>query len=236
MITIVGTGHIFNLSEQIAFIIKHIWPDAVLVELDEARFRAMTNPDAEVADAPKAYRKAAEYQKRMAAEYETTSGAELITAVHAGNMIGADVLFIDKHAGNVMGRVWDEMPFAERMRYRMSNLRDTLFSRKQTIEDTLDEFSEDEERYMDDMRKRFPTLVRILIDERNEHMADRINTESRKYGNMVVVIGDGHVEQVSKMLAGNEIRKIRLKDLMNKERMDVIRSELWTHKGENDEG
>lgn len=234
MITIVGTGHIFNLSEQIAFIIKHIWPDAVLVELDEGRFMAMTDPKAETAESSKAYRKAAEYQKRMAAEYDTTSGAELVTAVHAGGMIGADVHFIDKNAGNVMERVWNEMPFRERMRYRMSNFRD-IFSKKESVEATLEQFSENEERYIDDMRRRFPTLVRIVIDERNDHMAKRINEVSKRYGNVVAVIGDGHVEAVSKMLDSSEIRKIRLKDLMNRERMDAIRSELWAHKGETDD-
>ena len=31
MITIIGTGHVFRLSEPIMFLIKHIWPQAVLV-------------------------------------------------------------------------------------------------------------------------------------------------------------------------------------------------------------
>ena len=38
MITVIGTGHVFgNLSEQIMFLVKQIWPQAVLVELDMAR-------------------------------------------------------------------------------------------------------------------------------------------------------------------------------------------------------
>lgn len=234
MITIVGVGHIFNLSEQIAFIIRHIWPDAVLVELDEARFVAMTDPNVRTAEAPKMYRKAAEYQKRMASENNTTSGAELLTAVNAGNMIGAKVYFIDKHAGNVMERVWSEMSFSERMRYRTSNFKDR-FSRKETVENSLNEFAADEETYIEDMRKKFPTLVRIVIDERNEHMARRINDVIKDHEELVVVIGDGHVEGVSRMLNSEDIRKIRLKELMTPERMNEIRAELWSHKGEMDE-
>ncbi|MGI6494058.1 MAG: hypothetical protein ACOX10_04420 [Candidatus Methanomethylophilaceae archaeon] len=42
MITIIGVGHVFNIAEPVAFIIKQLWPDAVLVELDEVRYKIMT--------------------------------------------------------------------------------------------------------------------------------------------------------------------------------------------------
>ena len=235
MITIIGTGHVFNISEQVAFIIKHVWPDAVLVELDESRYVAMTNPSAKTQEPSKTYKRAAEYQEKMASEYGTSPGSELITAVNAGEMLGSKILFIDKNAGNVMERVWEEMPSREKIRYRMSNVKDRFFSKKQTVEQSLDEFAEDEEKYIDDMRKKFPTLVRMVIDERNEHMASKIKQAAADNKNIVVVIGDGHVSAVSKMIE-QETRIIRLRDLMNKERMDSIRRELWTHAGEKDEG
>lgn len=235
MITIIGTGHIFNLAEPVAFIIKHTWPDAVLVELDEMRFRAMTDPNIKTDEAPKAYAKAAEYQKKMAAENNTTSGAELIAAVNVGRTLGAEIGLIDINAAESLERVWKEMPFSERMRYRFSAFKDRFTSSNQTIEGSLEEFSVNEEKVIGDLRKRFPTFVRIIIDERNEHMAGKINDASERYGNIVVVIGDGHVEGVSKLLNSKEIKKIRLRELMNKERMDEIRSELWTHKTEEKE-
>jgi len=235
MITLIGTGHIFNIDEQVSFIIKHMWPDAVLVELDPSRYNAMTDPAAESNDLPKSYRKAAEYQKRMASERGTTSGSELVAAANTGRTLGSDVLFIDTNAAETLERVMREMSFGERMRYKFSSFRDR-FSKKVSVEETLEEFSEDEEGTMERMRKRFPTLVRIIMDERNEHMASRISEASERYANIVVVIGDGHVEGISRLLCGKEIKKIRLKELMNKERMDEIRSELWTHRSEKDEG
>ena len=235
MITLIGTGHIFNISEQVSFIIKHIWPDAVLVELDAPRYMAMTGQAAENDEAPKEYRKAAEYQKRMASERGTTSGSELITAVNTGRMLGSEIMFIDTNAAETLERVMREMPFGERMRYRFSAFRDR-FSREESVEETLKKFSEDEEGSMAAMRKRFPTLVRIIMDERDAHMASRISEASERYENVVAVVGDGHVEGISKLLDGKRIRKIRLRELMNKERMDGIRSELWTHRSERDEG
>jgi len=233
MITLIGTGHIFNINEQVSFIIKHIWPDAVLVELDLSRYNAMTDQGAERGDLPRSYKKAAEYQKRMASERGTTSGSELITAAETGRMLGSEILFIDMNAAETLERVMSEMSFGERMRYRFSSFRDR-FSKKVSVEETIEEFSADEENVMERMRRRFPTLVRILMDERNEHMASRIAEASEMYANIVAVIGDGHVEGISKLLTGKEIKKIRLKELMNKERMDEIRSELWTHRSEKD--
>ena len=234
MITIIGTGHIFNLAEPVAFIIKHTWPDAVLVELDESRFRAMTDPGVQTAEASKAYRKAAEYQKKMAEEYNTTTGSELIAAATTGRILGAEVRFIDINAGEALERMQREMPLGERMRFKFSGIKDNLFSRKETVEKTLEDFAQDEERYIDDLRKRFPTLVRIIIDERNEHMASEINRALENYGNIIVVMGDAHVEMVSKMLKTDNVKKIRLRELMNRERMDEIRAEIWTHREETE--
>ena len=80
------------------------------------------------------------------------------------------------------------------------------------------------------MRGRYPTLVRKLIDERNQHMADQINKASEIYRNMVVIVGDAHVEGISKLLTENNVRKVRLADLMDNERMATVRDMIW--KGE----
>ena len=232
MITIIGTGHIFNIVEPVTFIIKHSWPNAVLVELDESRFRAMTDPDAKTAEAPKAYRKAAEYQKKMAEENNTTTGSELIAAATVGRAMGAEVFMIDINAAEALERMHREMPFRERMRFRFSGIKDSLFSRKETVEQTLEDFAKDEERHINGLRERFPTLVRIIFDERNEHMAGEINKAVGKFDNIIVVVGDGHVEAISKMINAEGVKKIRLRELMNRERMDAIRSELWTHSEE----
>ena len=68
MITIIGTGHVFNISEQIMFLIKQIWPQAVLVELDASRLKAMESTGenegqkTEDAELPWIYRSSAKYQ------------------------------------------------------------------------------------------------------------------------------------------------------------------------------
>ena len=229
MITLLGTGHVFRIVEPVSFIVKNIWPDAVLVELDPVRYSVLMSPEGigDIENQPKEYRKMAQYQRKVAEENESRVGAEFIAAIETGRTIGAAIEFIDKDAAMVMRETMEEMPFFEKFRFRFGSLRDA-FSRKKNADNVVKEFGDNEEEYMNNIRKRFPTLVRKLIDERDVHMAAKIKDASGRYSNIVAVIGDGHVEGIAKLLEGETIRKIRLKTLMDTERMNALRAELWT--------
>ena len=58
-------------------------------------------------------------------------------------------------------------------------------------------------------------------------MAEQINKASDTYSNMVVVVGDAHVEGICRLLKDPEVRKIRLADLRDRERMDKVRAMVW---------
>jgi pheromone shutdown protein TraB len=229
MITLIGTGHIFNISEQVSFIIKNIWPDAVLVELYFPRFLAMTDPGTGPDNVRKEYGKTAKDQERMASEHGVPPGADMMTAVNTGRTLGSDVLFIDKDPEETLERLRSETPFAERVRYRLFRLRGRM-SGKDPEEGMLEDHIEGDETAMLTLKQKFPTFARIIVDERDEHMASKISEASERYGNIVAVVGDGHIAGISRRLEGKPVKKIRLRELMNKERMDEIRSELWTHR------
>lgn len=234
MITIVGTGHVFNLAEPVAFIVKNTWPDAVLLELDVGRMNAMTvaqsgDAPAEEPEMSAIYRQTARYQQRMSEEHGAKLGGEFLAAINAGKLAGADIIPIDTDAMRVMNEMWAEMSTKERIRYRLSGISDSIGG-KRKVADVQKSFANDEEAYIEGMRRRYPTLVRKLIDERNQHMADQINKASETYCNVVVIVGDAHVEGISKLLTENNVRKVRLADLMDNERMATVRDMIW--KGE----
>jgi pheromone shutdown protein TraB len=238
MITLLGTGHIFKIAEPVAFIVKNIWPDAVLVELDPKRYGVLRSSAASPeqsegngSDQPWAYRNMAKYQSRMAKEYDSQKGAEFIAAIETGKTIGAAIELIDVDAQEMMNSVWREMPFFERMRFTFSMIADKFRSKK-AAESAIENFTENEEEYFRIMRKKYPTLVRKIIDERDLHMAVRIREATTRYQNIVVVIGDGHVEGIASLLEGENIRKIRLKTLMDAELMNALRAELWSGRTE----
>jgi len=77
------------------------------------------------------------------------------------------------------------------------------------------------------MRRKYPVMVRKLVDERNEFMLSKIQPYLEKYDEIVIVVGDFHVEGIVKGLEGKELRKIRLGDILNKESLDKIKAEVW---------
>ncbi len=238
MITIIGTGHVFNLAEPVSFIVKNTWPDAVLVELDVDRMNLLTRAQEDPSDSEgdqemsAIYRQTARYQQKMSMEYGAQVGGEFLAAINIGKLAGAAIIPIDMNTMMIMNEMWDEMSIMEKLRYRLSGISDFIGGKKK-IDRVQASFARDEESYIEGMRRKYPTLVRKLIDERNQHMTDQINRASETYSNMVVVVGDAHVEGISKLLKDPEVRKIRLADLMNRERMDKVRSMIW--KGEREQ-
>ncbi len=241
MITVVGTGHVFRLQEQVLFLVKNIWPDCVLVELDYTRYKMLTERPKEGPEAEKAakeadkklpwiYRNTAKYQKRVADDHRSGVGQELVTAVEAGRLLGAEIGFIDTDAANAIGEMWEEMSLGEKTRYTLSTYKDRIVGKK-GADKAVKDFSENEDRVMEDMRRRYPTLVRKLIDERNVHMADQIRAYTDRFSNILVVCGDAHVEGICKLLSDFEIFKIRLGDIVDEERFKIICKAVWDFKG-----
>ena len=231
MITVVGTGHVFNLAEPVSFIVKNTWPDAVLIELDKARYDAMMNdyngtkPQGEQKMST-IYANTAKYQQKMSEQSGSKVGSEFLAAVNTARLMNAAVIPIDTNAMQVMNEMWDEMSAGEKFRYRISGIKDSFGGIKK-VEKTHKQFAANEEDYVESMRKRYPTLVRKLIDERNEYMAEQINALIGTYNNMVVVVGDAHVEGICKLLKEEHIRKIRLNDIMDRDKMSKIRQMIW---------
>jgi pheromone shutdown protein TraB len=233
----IGTGHVFKITEQVAFIVKHTWPDAVLVELDERRYNSLTCSSGDkkgLESSPKLYRESAEYQNKVSEKNGVQPGGELLAAINAGKLAGADIICIDKDAEQVMKDVEEGMSSFESIKYSLSSVTDKLFRRNKANSPHRDADISEEE-YMRRMRKRFPTLVEKLIDERNAYMAERIREASEKYNNMVVVVGDAHVKGICDALDGIEIYRIRLAELMDQESMNNIRSHIWNRKAEGQE-
>ena len=230
MITIIGTGHVFNISEQIMFLVKQIWPQAVLVELDEKRLKAMEYPESvtgqEEVRLPWIYRSTARYQARMSKKYGTRTGNELLTAVQVGRLVGAEIGTIDVDIVKHTNDMWADMSFRERMRYTLSTLMDR-FGGKRRVEKAVENLTESQDRTIETMRRRYPTLVKYLIDDRNRFMIEQILPYTDRLDNIVIVVGDFHVEGIVEGLKGKEIRKIRLGDILNKDSLDRIKAEVW---------
>jgi pheromone shutdown protein TraB len=91
-----------------------------------------------------------------------------------------------------------------------------LFIPKRLVEKELDKYSAQPEVFQAELRKASPTLAHVLLDERNEHMAERLaNLRGQGYGRMAVVVGDAHVDGLGAALRrrGVPVEAIRFAEL-----------------------
>ncbi|MGD0817003.1 MAG: TraB domain-containing protein [Methanomassiliicoccales archaeon] len=211
MITLVGVGHVFDIAAQVKQVIRERNPGAVCIELDQERYESLRQPR-ERGDVPLPYKLLAFMQKRMAHQYGGEVGNEMLAAADEAKEINASMLLIDAEAGNLFNRLWLEMSFRERVLLMVSSVGGLLMSRKR-IDNEIENFQENEANYLEQMGKEFPTIKRVLIDERNQLMGGRIMGAEIQFGNVVAVVGDGHIDGIVTLINRPDVEVIRLKAL-----------------------
>ena len=76
-------------------------------------------------------------------------------------------------------------------------------------------YSEDGENLIEEVAKSFPTLKKVLIDDRNVFMANKLRLLEEKYGTVLALVGDGHVPGMSEILKDIELKVIRIDEVRN---------------------
>ncbi len=211
MITIIGVGHVFKLSENIKSIIRERRPEVVCIELDQSRYRALMDRTRS-GKVPIQYRLLAYVQKRMADKFGSEVGDEMLAAVSAANEVGAKVALIDMDATRMFASLWGKMSFRERAQL-LGGALVGLFMTKEKVEQEMERYEEHEDVYMNTLSAGFPTVKKVLIDDRNLYMAKNIQSIVAEHPSVVAVVGDGHIPGLLEALKPLEVETVRLKDL-----------------------
>ena len=211
MITLLGVGHVFNLESSDREAIRRRAPKVVALELDPVRYSALLARHRGAAR-PSIFALFAQFQSRIAEEYGVHVGDEMVAAARAARETGSEIALIDRDSRVTLQRAWQEMPFAERVRLLVAAV-SSLFVRRGRVEAELDRFYDNEDAYLQQFAHEMPTIKRVLIDERNAHMADNLRRLHETKGEVVAVVGDGHIEGLGRLLAGLPLEVIRLRDL-----------------------
>jgi pheromone shutdown protein TraB len=221
MITLIGTGHIFDLSAALLSIFDEKEPEVIGVELDPQRYQAIllrnTDPasyHAAKRNLPFIYRMMAQFQENMAESYGVNAGDEMLTAINYAQSHVIPVAFIDTNAQQLFAHMWNTMPFFEKFRLLLSGF-SGLFVSKKRVEQEMKNYQAHYDSYLEEIGKKFPTIKRTLIDDRNEFMAQRLIELHEKHQRIIVCIGDGHILGISKLLEKKQIpfETIRLSQL-----------------------
>ncbi len=205
-IVLVGTAHVSKESaREVGSAIETEQPDTVCVELCESRYGSIRQKDQwrnmdiiKVVKEKKSFLLLsnlllAAFQRRIAQKLDVRPGEEMIRAIEAADEIGAEVHLADRDIRVTLLRTWRSLGLWDRLR--------VLFQMILAVVGGLDEIDESEiermkqedilQMLLADVGKSFPSLKRILIDERDRYLAHRIKTAPGK--KIVAVVGAGHV-------------------------------------------
>lgn len=226
MITLIGTGHVFDLSAALLSIFEEKEPEIIGVELDPQRYQAIllrnTDPityHTTKKNLPIIYRILAQFQESMAKEYGVNAGDEMLTAIQYAQSHQLPVAFIDTNAQQLFVRMWNAMPFSEKFRLLFSGVAGFFVSKKR-IEQEMKNYQQNFDSYILEIGKKFPTIKHTLIDERNEQMVLKLIALHEKHQKIVACVGDGHVPGISVLLQQKQIpfETLRLVELQNRKK------------------
>jgi pheromone shutdown protein TraB len=232
-LTLIGTGHVFQVKDTIRQAIQALRPDLVCVELDRGRLQALVqrqqagkDPAAAAALAGQqgkaglVQRRLQRFQEGVASLYGADVGEEMLAAVQASQEVGARLALIDPPAEDTVRRVLKELTWRERLRAAGLVAWGTLtapFRRgpgsKASIEAEIRRYQEDPAAALEELRVKFPTLHRIVIAERDALMARRIAKMLPGTRHCVAVVGDGHVPGLVAFLSDFHPTVYRLADV-----------------------
>jgi pheromone shutdown protein TraB len=224
-LTLIGSGHVFQVRDTIRQAVLALRPDIVFVELDRGRLHALVERQkaggAPLPPPPTAgfvQKRLQRFQEQVASLYGADVGEEMLAAVQAGQEVGARIALIDPPADDTVRRVLKELTWRERLRaggLLVGGGVASLFRRggRDDLEEELRRYQEDPAAALEDLRRRFPTLHRIVIAERDALMARRIAHLLKGARHGVAVVGDGHVPGMLRLLDDLRPQVFRLADV-----------------------
>jgi pheromone shutdown protein TraB len=104
------------------------------------------------------------------------------------------------------------MTFEEKVKLFVSTIA-ALFVGKKQVERELKRFDEDRTSYLDEFASQFPSVKRILIDDRDRYIAEGVRQLAAKYERVVAVVGEGHVDGILHQLVDLGPEVVRLREL-----------------------
>ena len=212
--TLLGTAHVSKASiDAVMAAIDSGRFDAVAVELDEQRHKALTNPDAlaqldlvkvirERKVAPFAANLAlAAYQRRLAEQLDIEPGAELKAAATEAVARGLHLQLIDRDVGITFRRILQGLSWWGRTKL-IGGVSGGLFVREEVSEDDIERLKEGDmlESSFGEFARDTPSLYATLIDERDRYMAAKLRERSDGARHVLAVVGAGHLKGMAKYL------------------------------------
>ncbi|MBT8378531.1 MAG: TraB/GumN family protein [Ignavibacteria bacterium] len=213
---IVGTAHI---SQQSADLVREVItnenPDTVCIELDEKRYKALSEKNRwENLNLKNLIKQKqlstlivnlvlSSYQKKLGEKLGVTPGTELLEAANTANELDLPIELCDRDVRITLKRAWHSMSFWQKLKLLIGGF-GGIFEKQELTEEKLAELRSKDvlSEMMNELGKAMPVLKKVIIDERDTYIAEKMK---RSKGEKIVsVVGAGHVNGIVKALKNEE--------------------------------
>lgn len=212
---LIGTAHISKVSANLVDeVIRNESPDCVCLELDDKRFKSLRDAKKwENLNLKEIIKKKqlstllinvalASYQKKLAKKLDIEPGNEFLIAMKTADELNIPIELCDRDIRITLRRTWKSLSFIEK--FKLIFLGDD----GNDFEDEINEELLAELRKTDVISKMIkslgesvPSLKRVLIDERDYYLAEKIRQS--KGDKVVAVVGAGHMSGIIDYLQSN---------------------------------
>lgn len=209
-IILLGTAHVSKESVRLAVdVIEAEKPDTVCVELCESRYQSIRQKDKwQDTDIVKVIKEKktflllsnlllVSFQKRIADKLDVKPGEEMIKAMEVGEALGAEIHLADRNIRITLLKTWRAMGLWSKVKL-LFQLVLSIGKIDEINEEDIEKMKQEDvlQTLLSDVGKSLPILKDILIDERDQYLAQKIRTAP---GNKIVaVVGAGHVPGIKK--------------------------------------
>lgn len=220
---IVGTAHISRQSaDLVREVIENEKPDVVCVELDEKRMIALSEKNRwENLDLKNIIRQKqlstlivnlvlSSYQKKLGEKLGVTPGTELLEAIQTAKEKNIPIELCDREVRITLRRAWHSMGFWQKMKLIAGGF-GGIFEKQELTEEKLAELRSKDvlSEMMDELGKAMSVLKKVIIDERDHYIAEKMRQS--KGEKIISIVGAGHVNGIIKSLESDD--KIDLKEI-----------------------
>ena len=222
-IILIGTAHVSRQSAKLVEdTIHEQTPDTICVELCETRLASLKDADrwrnmdiVKVIKEKKALMLfmnllLASFQKKMADKFDIKPGQEMINAIRSAEKINACLVPADREIQVTLSRVWRGMGFWEKIKF-ITSLIFSFGAAEDIKEEDIEKMKQEDilQTILSDVKKTHPIIEKVLINERDQFLAEKIRTAPGE--KIVAVVGAAHAPGIKRYLASND--KIDLAEL-----------------------
>ena len=237
-IILVGTAHISKDSiELVKKTIEKEKPDTVCVELCKSRYDSITKSktweDTKITELirdKKAYLflsnlLLANFEKKMGEQVKVKPGSEMIEAINVAKKKKIKISLVDRDIQTTLKRAWRNMGLKEKFRIFFLLFEGMFFADEQIDEKKIESMKDKDmlNEMLKELGQYIPNIKKVIIDERDAYIAEKIKeTKGKK---IVAVVGAGHIPGIRK----NMEKTTDLKTLEKiPERKNISRYVSWS--------